>query len=154
MLNHHHHRLPLIRNLFNSFSIFTLFCKSFLRSISYDIWDIFPACYQSIDIEICFFKIFVIVRRVNRIKVHCWPSIKRHSSAGCLSTLCFHGRAKCRFCRIEWASIFRRINASFFTFIAFLFSFTTHVTNKRILDAARCVYFATVGIVAHLTKKT
>ena len=29
-----------------------------------------------------------------------------------------------------------------------------HVTNKRILDAARCVYFATVGIVTHLTRKT
>ena len=31
---------------------------------------------------------------------------------------------------------------------------SAHVTNKRILDAARCVYFATVGIVTHLTRKT
>ena len=32
--------------------------------------------------------------------------------------------------------------------------YATHVTNKRILDAARCVYFATVSIVTHHTRKT
>ena len=122
MLNHHHHhRLPLIINLFNSFSIFTLFCKSFLRFISYDIWDIFTACYQSIDIEICFFKNFCYCTSSKPNKS---PLLTINQTIFFPMLFIYNGRVKCRFCRIESASILRRINASFLTFIAFLFSFT------------------------------